>query len=122
MKTAVIGIGAFVLFVLFVTAIGWFAQGNDFLLFKMFAPKYEKVRRETFEQTKSYNQGMVQELQNMQFQYIQADDAHKAALGTLILHRAADYPEDKLPTDLRDFIKGLKPKPEKTDSATNQFK
>ena len=35
---------------------GWIATGNDFFLYKVFAPKYEQVRRETFEQTKSYNQ------------------------------------------------------------------
>jgi len=86
----------------------WAIQGNDFFLYKTFAPKYEQVRRETFEQTKSYNQGMIQELQNMQFQYVQADPAHQAALAAIILRRAADYDLNKLPVDLRNFIEGLK--------------
>ena len=50
-------------------ALGWLFTGNDFFLFKVFAPKYEQVRRETFEQSKAYRQGAIQELQNMQFQY-----------------------------------------------------
>lgn len=86
----------------------WAVQGNDFFLYKVFAPKYEQVRRVTFEQSKAYRQGMVQELQNMQFQYEQADEDHKAALASIILHRAADFPEDDMPRDLRNFINELK--------------
>ena len=88
--------------------LGWLATGNDFFLYKVFAPKYEQVRRETFEQTKSYNQGMIQELQNMQFEYAKANPEQKDALASIILHRAADYPEDRMPSDLRSFIAELK--------------
>lgn len=91
-----------------IIALGWILVANDFALYKAFAPKYEEARREVFEESKAYNQGMVQELQNMQFQYEQADEEHKAALASIILHRAADYPEDKLPEDLREFINTLK--------------
>lgn len=102
------GIAAFVGFVVVVCGLGWVLTGNDFMLYRYFAPKQEAVRRQVFEQTKSYNQGMVQELQNMQFQYEQADDSHKAALASVILHRAADYDEDRLPRDLRTFISDLR--------------
>jgi hypothetical protein len=83
-------------------------QGTDFFLYKYFAPKQEQVRRETFEQSKAYNQGMIQELQNMQFEYVKADAEHQKALASIILHRAADYPEEKMPDDLRVFINQLK--------------
>jgi hypothetical protein len=86
----------------------WLVQGNEFFLYKFFAPKTEAVRRDVFEQTKSYQQGMIQELQNMQFEYIKAEPEHKAALRSLILHRAADFPSDRLPDDLRRFISDLK--------------
>lgn len=89
-------------------ALTWALTGNDFFLFKVFAPKYEQVRRETFEQSKAYNQGMVQELQSMQFQYESASAEHKAALRSVILHRAADYPADKMPADLLAFVQTLK--------------
>jgi hypothetical protein len=91
-----------------VLALGWVSQGNDFMLYRYFAPKYEATRRQVFEQTKSYNQGMVQELQNMQFQYEQANDEQKVALASIILHRAADFDEDRLPADLRSFIQKLR--------------
>ena len=101
-----------VLTVLAVLVLGlgltWIAQGNDFFLFKVFAPKYANVQREVFENTHSYNAGMRQELQNMQFEYEQADAAHKDALGSIILHRVADYDETKLPPDLRAFVDKLR--------------
>ena len=77
-------------------------------MYKYFAPKYEQVRRETFEQTKSYNQGMIQELQNMQFKYVECDSTGKEALASIILHRAADYDKTKLPANLRYFIQKLR--------------
>ncbi len=90
------------------TGAAWLIQGNDFFMYRVFAPKYEAVRRDTFEQSKAYQQGMVQELQNMQFQYEQASDSHKAALADLILHRAADFNESDMPGGLRSFIAQLK--------------
>ena len=89
-------------------AMTWAAQGNSWFMFKVFAPKYEQVRRDTFEQSKAYRQGMVQEVQNMQFAYEQASPEHKTALRSIILHRVADFPQDALTPDLKTFIEGLK--------------
>lgn len=102
----VVGVVIVVLALLF--GFGWIVRGNDFFMYKVFAPKYERVRRETFEQTKSYNQGMIQELQNMQFEYVKADPEQKDALASIILHRVADYDMDKLPPDLRQFVEQLR--------------
>jgi hypothetical protein len=88
--------------------LAWVIQGNSFFMYKVFAPKEEQVRREVFEQSKAYNQAMAQELDAMRFQYLQADEAHKAALGSIILHRVADYDLDRLPSDLADFIRQLR--------------
>ena len=96
------------LFVMLSLGLSWIFQGNDFFLLKVFAPKYEAVRRETFEQSKAYNQGMIQEIQAMQFQYIQADAEHKKALASIILHRVADYDMSKFPPDTARFIAELK--------------
>lgn len=92
-------------------ALGWIFTANDLALSKVFVPKREQARRETFEQSKAYRQGAIQELQNMQFQYEQADSAHKAALASIILRRAADFEE--LPADLRGFVQSLKNTPNK---------
>lgn len=89
--------------------LGWVFTGNDFFLYKYFAPKQEAVRREVFEQSKAYNQGMVQELQNMQFEYLRTTDPKaKDAMASIILHRSADYDPYKMPADLRGFILSLK--------------
>jgi len=103
-KEACLCIVGFILFIVVFTGLGWLAQGNQFFMYKYFAPKQEAVRRQVFEETKSYNQGMVQELCNMQFEYIKASPSQQAALASIILHRAADYDENKLPSDLRQFI------------------
>lgn len=108
MKNAINILTTFFLSIIAVCALMWAVQGSDFFLYKVFAPKYEQVRRETFEQSKAYNQGMIQELQNMQFEYIKAEPAQKSALASIILHRSADYDPDKLPADLRSFIADLK--------------
>ncbi len=99
-------IAAAILGVMLVITLGWIATGNQLAMTGYFAPRMEAVRRNTFEQSKAYNQGMIQELQNMQFDYEQADEAHKAGLRTIILHRAADYPN--LPPDLAEFVRRIK--------------
>lgn len=89
-------------------ALGWAIRANFWAQDKVFLPQEEAVRRETFEQSKAYNQGAIQELQNMQFEYVKSDDNAKKALAPIILHRAADFDVNKLPDDLRHFINSLK--------------
>lgn len=104
MKEIGIGIGAIALLI----ALGWALTGNSLYMQQFFAPKFEQARRDTFEQSKAYNQGMIQELQNMQFEYIKATPEQQKSLRSIILHRAADYPADNMPADLYSFIEGLK--------------
>ena len=104
LKSIGLVIFAVVLLVLVIVGI----QEVDLRMQAHYNPQYEAVRRNTFEQSKAYNQGTIQELQNMQFEYVQADKGHKHALASLILHRAADYDENSLPPDLRQFIDSLK--------------
>jgi hypothetical protein len=91
-----------------IVGITWVVQGNEFFLYRYFAPKMEQVRRQTFEQTKSYRQGMTQELENMRFEYEKAAPEQKAALASIILHRAADVDEAMMNTDLIEFIHKLR--------------
>ena len=100
----VVGVGV----ILAIFAVMWVVQGNNFLTYKVFGVKYENQRREIFEQSKAYNQGMIQELQNMQFQYEQSSPDQKDALAAIILHRVADYPnQERMPNDLQEFIAKL---------------
>lgn len=86
----------------------WVGTAHDLIFTSYFTPKYENVRRKTFEQSKSFQTGAVQELQNMQFEYIRSDAEHKVALKDIIIHRSAEVPEDAMPQDLYSFIQGLK--------------
>ena len=88
-------------------AVTWGVAYHDLIFTSFFAPKYENVRRNTFEQSKSFRTGAVQELQNMQFEYIKASPEHKKALADIIRHRATEVPEDAMPTDLQSFISNL---------------
>jgi hypothetical protein len=75
----------------------------SFWLYSVFAPKYEAVRRETFEQSRAFNEGMVRDLQNLRLQYLQATPEGKAALRATIIHRFSVYDKEALPLELRSF-------------------
>lgn len=108
MKDGLKAFGSIILVLVFILGIAWIAQGNDFFLMKLFAPKYEQVRRETFEQSKAYNDGMCQELRNMQFEFAKATPTQKVALKNIILHRVSGFPEKNLPSDLQLFLNDLR--------------
>ena len=101
---------AIVMVLIIGVSISWCAQGNDFFLYKFFAPRQEAVRRQVFEETKSYNQGMQQEILAMQMEYVQAKPEQQAALASIILHRTADYDLDRLQPDTKEFIISLRKK------------
>ena len=93
--------------VLGIGALSWGVIYYELIFTSFFNPKFEDVRRNTFERSKSFRTGAIQELQNMQFEYIRSDVAHKAALADIIRHRAAEVPADAMPTDLQSFISNL---------------
>jgi hypothetical protein len=60
-----------------------------------FAPRYEAVRRNTFEQSRAFNEGMAQELQGMWRDYVHTTSPdEKAAIRSLVQHRVAGYDID----------------------------
>lgn len=87
----------------------WVVQGNDFFLYSVFAPKYEQVRRSTFEQSRAFNEGMAQELQRMWLDYQHATDpGEKAAIRSLVTHRVAGYEVDNIQNpQLRGFVRQM---------------
>lgn len=99
MKDLFAGIGLIIL------AIGGIvgAAFGSFWLYSYFNPKYEAVRRQTFEQSRAFNEGMVRDLQNLRLQYLQGTPEAKAALRATILHRFSVYDKDDLPPELRSF-------------------
>jgi hypothetical protein len=106
-STIAMCIGALV----FILVMGFLAQGTDFFMFKFWAPKYEAVRRDTFEQSKAYNEGMAQELEKMMLEYQKSkSDDEKQALKSVILHRVANFNLDSpsVSYELRSFVQSLK--------------
>jgi hypothetical protein len=72
-------------------------------------PKREDVRREIFEQTKSFNQGMTMKLLDYRKQYILAKDpADKAAIAQVVSHMFADMNTEKLDSELKAFLRECK--------------
>lgn len=99
--------GIAVLTFILLVALGWFIAGNNLQMTKVFAPRFEQVRRETFESSKAYRDGMVQELRSLQFEYLKADASRQPGLANVIKHKIAGFPEDAIPYDLQTFIKEL---------------
>lgn len=88
-----------------IVALGWFAAGNDLVMKQFFAPKYEEVKRETFEQSKQYQHGTIQELYKIQTEYLKSTDADfKKAMVKRALFMSAEFDRDNLPDDLREWI------------------
>lgn len=102
----ILGFIVAVLLILF--SIGWFCKANDVAMFGFFAPKEAAIERKVFEETKSYNDGMKQELENMFLEYQKADDNHKKAIRSVVFHRLAGYDEAKLPEHLRSWVKEMR--------------
>lgn len=100
LQMVVFGFFCIILFILGV----WTFQGNDFFMYKFFAPKYEDARREVFENTKSFRDGMITELESMQHDYAMGNTEQKAALKPIILRRAAQIDPNDLPPHVRSFV------------------
>ena len=97
------------LVVVVVLGLAWAFTGNDFFVYRYFAPKTEAVRRTVFKESQAYNDGVVQDLQNLRLEFLQSHDAQvRSALASVVLQRSAVYPEDRMPDDLRNFIESLK--------------
>ena len=104
-------VGLSLLGLILLLSLCWISVGNEFFLYKFFTPKIVQVQREVFENSRSFNQGMVQELENMRFEYEKEKDLNaKVALKSIILHRASGYNLNNpiVPYDLRVFINNLK--------------
>ena len=74
-----------------------------------FAPKHEAIRREVFKETRSYNEGKIQDLVKYRLQYMKADtqdDEEIIAATVRMLY--ADYPISSMPMELQPFLRKCK--------------
>ena len=98
------GIGALVLFLALCFGLNLFGLAN----YSFFAPKYRAVENQVFKESEQYNDGMIRDLENLQMQYVQADDAHKALLKDIIIHRFSVYDQNRLPPNLWAFYQDVR--------------
>lgn len=87
--------------------LGWAATYNQWLMYNFFGIRFENTRRQIFEHSHAYNQGMIQELENMEAQYVTATPEQKQLLGAVILQRVGEYPNE-LPPDLQNFVNQIR--------------
>jgi len=74
---------------------------------KMYGTELESVRTDIYRENKSYVEGTVRDLREMRVEYEKASDDHKSALRSLILQRAGELDWDRLPSDVRAFLKEI---------------
>ena len=71
--------------------------------FKFFEPKRENIRREVFENTKSYTHGKIQDLAKYYKEYTEGKD--KGAIKAVIQIQFAEFDETRIVnTKLRTFL------------------
>jgi len=97
-------IGLVILILILLVVMGFFVLG----WYKLFAPKFENVRRDIFESTRSYNQAKVQELGKYKLEYALATEENKKAIASAIRHRFADYDDSKLDYQLKIFLQEIR--------------
>lgn len=108
MKEFFVGLVVFVVGLVLLLTLGFGLNLFGLAQYKFFAPKYRAVENQVFKESEQYNDGMVRDLENLQLEYINADQAHKDALRAIVLHRFSVYDENRLPVNLRNFYDQLR--------------
>lgn len=104
MKDILIVLGAIIVLIVFGSFIDWVATGNDFFMYKFWAPKYEDVRRDTYTHTQSYRQGSVQRLATLCNQIETAEPNQKVMLNNVIAQEFAEWSSQDVPAYLRSCL------------------
>lgn len=89
------------------TALAWVLAFNNLVFTSFFAPKQEQIRRDVFEQSKAYRDGVIQELYSLRVEYMRADPSIQPALASAIRHKSAGLPKDVIPADLALFLSSI---------------
>ena len=76
--------------------------------YRYFAPKHEDARRKVFKETRSYNEGKLQQLSKYRYEYMTGTPEEKEIISSTIRHMFADYESQELPTELRQFLDQIK--------------
>ncbi len=75
---------------------------------KFFGVKKENIRREIFKETRSYNEGKIQQLGKYRFEYLQSDPESKQIIASTVRHSFADFNCEELPIELKQFLRKIR--------------
>lgn len=100
-------IGGGILAIVLVVALVFGGSWLGLTVYRTFATQWESARTDVYRENKSYVEGTIRDLRELRREYNAADDEHKPALKSLILHRAGELDWDRLPSDLRRFLNEL---------------
>lgn len=73
-------------------------------MFSFFAPKFRDAERKVFKQTRSYNEGKIQQLAKYKFEYEKGDTQTKQIIKSTIVHMYADFNCNEMPYGLKTFL------------------
>lgn len=83
-------------------------QGLGLINLKFWGVKYEDARRDVFEQSKSYNHGMIRDIENLCLQYAELEsETHKQAIASTIRHRKSAF-TGEFPVHVRKCLQNIK--------------
>ena len=83
---------------------GFLATGGDLMIYKFWAPKQENAKRQVFENTQSFVEGKIQNIEQECFAYHKADGTQRYALAGEIRNEATTIDINKLPSDERACV------------------
>jgi hypothetical protein len=105
MKKFFYGVLSLVLLAGIVFGVGVASLGWD----KFFSPKRENIRREVFENTKSYTHGKIQDLAKYYEEYQKGSDQDKQIVSNLVKMNFSDFDADKIDNyQLRAFLTSVR--------------
>jgi hypothetical protein len=85
---------ALVVTLIVLCGVGFGLNYLGFAQFAFFNPKYEQVRRNTFEQSQAYVESQRRDIQNLRLDWIDATPEKKAAIRSVALQRINGLPPE----------------------------
>ena len=92
-------VGALFVALVVLYGIGFLTTGGDLAIYRFWAPKQENAKRQVFENTQSYVEGKIQNIEQECFSYRQAEGSSKDAFAGEIRNEAITIDTNKLPSD-----------------------
>lgn len=88
---------------------GGIAGGAEYVYQSVWGVRTADVRREVFEESKSFVHGTIRDIENLAVDYAKADsDTERAIIKQTVLHRVSTFDTKELPKHLAEFVEDLR--------------